>query len=106
MRVAEENFKAVYLLDDREMAALFDYYQHGQFEKDNHPIMCSICDRTDPRPKPAEIKPVRWVDVTWPQTQKTQRFYRQDHPTNAEVLRTSKPINSNDEPKWLRKHLK
>lgn len=106
MRVAEENFKVVYLLTDAELAALYDYFWHGQFEKDNHPLMSSTCDRTNPRPKPKDIVPVRWVDVSWPATQKTQRFYRQDHPTNAEVLRNSKPINSNDEPKWLRKHLR
>ena len=109
MRVAEENFKIVYLLTDAEMAALFDYYDHGQFEKDNHPVMHSFSDRRF-KPDHGRCRPtveaIKSVDVSWPATGKVQRYYRQEHPRNADVLRISQPINSNEEPKWLRKHLK
>jgi len=103
MRVAEENIAVVYLLTDKEIAALYEYYHHGQFEN-GHPILCTTSDRDAGKSK--DTKFIRYIDVHWPNGGKTHRYYRQDHPTNAEVLRISKPINSNDEPKWLKKFLK
>jgi hypothetical protein len=105
MRVAEENQRVVYLMTDAELEALFRFCERDDLP--DHPKMwISHFDRNaGPKPNPKELKHLKYVDVTWP-NERRNRYYRQDHPSSAEVLRISQPLSLNEEPKWLQKHLK
>jgi hypothetical protein len=142
MKVSEENFKLVYLLDEQEMAALFRRYFFGEkvkFEDGNNgtPIFCVCIENPDRKftggwtlegikpigmssdgeyrnakvtgtidgvPHAFPIADLRHVDVLWPGRTMMTRYYFEQSPKSAEVLRTARPIDQ--EPEWLKKFIR